>query len=95
MSRDGYDVLDDLHQSGAYVRLNLGNIRIAAPGNLTIDPALIDELKQHKDEVIRILGDIPVGCPVAHICTELGICPREIDHSACTSAAAQESERAA
>lgn len=89
--RDGYDLLDDLNRAGVHIIVVHGDgLKWRCdPARPPVDGALFEELKGRKAAVIAILLDIPAGCPVPHICTQLGICPGEIAESACTAASAR------
>jgi len=90
-TRDGSDLLDDLTRAGVHVVVVHGDqLRWRCdPARPPVNGALFEELKGCKAAVIAILLDIPAGCPVPHICTQLGVCPREIAESACTDAGAR------
>ncbi|HEV2126833.1 MAG TPA: hypothetical protein VGW38_29110 [Chloroflexota bacterium] len=94
--RDAYDVLDELNRAG--VHLIVTGDRLAwrcDPRRPPVPGWLFLELQEHKADVRRVLLDVPVGCPVPHICHQLGICPREIASSACTYGVPQRREAAA
>lgn len=94
--RDAYDVLDDLNRAGVCLRLDGDRIDWRCdPAWPPVPGVLFIELRDHKAGILRILRDVPAGCPQPGICDQLGICWREIDHSACTYASPQRKEPAA
>lgn len=86
--RDAYDVIDELNRADVHLVVAHHSIRYHCRRDTSVPSGLLAELKQHKEQTIGVLLTIPAGCPVPHICKRLGICPREIDHSACTANAA-------
>lgn len=84
MQRDAYDLIHELNEAGTtlYVR-NGERLTWECDRCRPVPRDALAELPQQKEEVIRILLDIPSGCPVPNICRAIGICHREISHSAC------------
>ncbi len=83
--RDVHDVLADLTRAGVrIVVVDVDMLRWRTdPRRELVPVVLFDEFIRHKAAVLRVLRDVPAGCPVPHICTKLGICPREIVAGAC------------
>jgi hypothetical protein len=83
--RDAREVLDDLTRAGVHIIVVHGDgLRWRTdPQQDPVPGVLFDEFIRHKAAVLRVLRDVPAGCPVPHICTKLGICPREIVAGAC------------
>lgn len=85
--RDGYDVLDDLHRAGVHIIVTGDRLQWRCdPSRPPVHGSLFLELAERKAEIIAILLNVPAGCPQPDICSKLGICPREIESSACTLA---------
>ncbi len=100
MPRDAYDVLHELAEAGTtlYPSRSRRKLTWECDRRRPVPTGLLAELPEHKAQIIDILLDVPPGCPVPHICGQIGICEREIRHSACMLASpkskANESEAA-
>jgi len=83
--RDAYDLLDDLNRAGVHIIVAGDTLRWRCdPTRPPVHGNLFLELRDLKPDVMKILLNVPRGCPQPGICTRLGICPREIASSACT-----------
>lgn len=86
-ARDAYDVLDDLNRAGVHIIVTGDRLQWRCdPSRPPVHGNLLLELAEWKADIVRILRNVPAGCPQPDACARLGICPREIESSACTLA---------
>ena len=91
MKRDAYDLIHELNKAGTTLYVRSGErLTWECDRRRPVPMDVLAELPLHKEEIIGILLHVPSGCPVPNICREIGICHREISHSACALASSEE-----
>lgn len=82
---DADDVLTELSRAGVYIIVSGQRLHWRCdPSRLPVPGSLFTALREQREGIRRILLSVPAGCRVPNVCGQLGICPREIEFSACS-----------